>query len=186
MRETDISPGKIAAFLQDFKQQKQELHYKEFIHNKRLITLHGRSCPNLVVEPERLSRVFSDAFAAGKKVLAKEIQRLGKDFRILFMGGSSQYPGLQDSIASIVSEAKAASGRDINIRHAFLADQEAHPYMPSPPETMRYQLTHQTGCPPSPRELQFPSSICRHHLRPWGSRPSVYRPSSTRWMGKPG
>lgn len=92
-----------------------------------LVTSHG--------EIDSLLSVFHLAFKDGLRALEtqiKHIQSLGKEFAILFMGGSLRIPGLRNKVADLVARlgSQQRSGVGGQIRHGFLRVTDYHPEVP--------------------------------------------------------
>ncbi|KAI1421249.1 hypothetical protein F5Y12DRAFT_38789 [Xylaria sp. FL1777] len=119
-----VPQGEFATIMQRFEEQKWSLDYT---HQTKPIVLIGNN-PRFTVHiaPVHIRNAFEKAFQRGLQVLKAEISRivrLGKDFAVVFCGGSYCSPGLRQQVDDIMSGiVKDASKKKIRVEHAFLAN----------------------------------------------------------------
>lgn len=128
IREGNLNSDDVAAMVQDFERQKETIDFTR--GHRRNIILHCEGTQTVAVKPDEVDQIFGTAFDKGLEALLVEIRslvRLGKDFGILFCGGSFGSPGLRNRVNS---ELKRVRTGNVTVRHAFLNmfEQELHPY----------------------------------------------------------
>lgn len=132
--ETNLAPlekhgqlraGELAAILLDFEKQKRRLNY---VTNTEALILRGndpyRTFP---LRPDTIRQAFRTAFEDGLQLLQRELQRvlhLGKDFTVLFCGGSFCNAGLYTEVQQMMTRIDhEARGRGITAKSTFLRDE---------------------------------------------------------------
>lgn len=123
--------------LRDFEEQKHRLDWESKIEKDEAVTLHGQGSRTMGIPAASLLSVFHLAFEDGLQALEtqiKHLQSLGKQFTILFMGGSLRIPGLRKKVTALVARLEAQhNDRPAawpHIRYTFLHDTEYYPYVP--------------------------------------------------------
>lgn len=134
IRAGKLAEGELGAYLQDFERQKRDMDYDQFIRDGKSITLHGIDSPNVLLETKHLVEIFETAFGAGQQAVAqvmKMLGDLGKNFAVLYTGGSFSNPGLRNR-SHRQTRILAQDYPLTVIQHAFLDDHDRHPYVPRP------------------------------------------------------
>lgn len=121
-----IEEGDIASLLQDFDRQKRNLNYNQ-LPNSTGILLQSTRGRSIVIPNDEIRRAFEITYQAGLELLKKELDRmtqLGRDFTVLFAGGSFKNPGLCHKAKTIMDEWRNdEEARDISMNYVFLRDE---------------------------------------------------------------
>ncbi|KAI1364575.1 hypothetical protein F5Y08DRAFT_339490 [Xylaria arbuscula] len=120
-----LEEGDLAVLLQDYEEKKKKLNYLEC---PEALALRGKTLNVAIFIPrDRIQEAFDLAYREGLKLLKQElsrITRLGKDFAVLFAGGSFCNRGLYNTAKAIMEEAqRVAEARNIKIEYAFIRDE---------------------------------------------------------------
>lgn len=127
-----LPSGEIAAYVQDWERKKQTIDYEAYVRDRQQITLHGKGAgPSITVDAEEMAPFFRRAFDGGLAALQQELDyliELGRDFDILFLGGSFSNPGLRAVVEALIARKRveALANGISQIEYTFLVDGEQY------------------------------------------------------------
>lgn len=117
LSEHTVLKGDLADIMTDFDDKKKRFDYTD---NQASLTLRGGSPVfEITLTPEQSRKPFETAFLHGIQLLKQQLQRmlnLGRDFAVLFCGGSYCNPGLYNVVGKMMRDAEAVGNKTgINI-----------------------------------------------------------------------
>ncbi|KAK7937275.1 uncharacterized protein PG986_014143 [Apiospora aurea] len=125
--EQNLAPGQLAAMSRNFDRRKRELDYARGIAPITFTckTVEGGAdTVDVVIGGYVIRAAIEAAFNPGIELIKKEIERvtnLGKDFAVLFCGGSYMNPGLWHATSKMMEGIrKNAKKRNIVVNWAFM------------------------------------------------------------------
>lgn len=129
--EAHAAPGELAYLMKRFEEEKWELDYTD---KDASITLRGKDPrTNIILTSHRVKAACAKAFSAGLQALKEAVRillALGKDFVVIFCGGSYCNPGLRRTITAYMEKVQGSARREgSQVRFRFLANYDSSWYV---------------------------------------------------------
>ncbi|KAK8022754.1 hypothetical protein PG993_013521 [Apiospora rasikravindrae] len=129
IHDRNLPSGQLAAMSLEFDRRKREFNHVTGVQPITFTcNLDGDKTEKIVIGGDVMKMALKAAFSPGLKLVKKEVRRaigLGKDFAVIFCGGSYVNPGLWDQTKSMMETMRSeARQRGINMKWESLRDEQ--------------------------------------------------------------
>ncbi|KAI1733583.1 hypothetical protein F4680DRAFT_454818 [Xylaria scruposa] len=123
-----ISNANLAELMTDFDEQKKIFDHT--VKSEDMILQGRKSKVNISLNQRQVRGAFNHAFRPGVGLLKEELRRMskiGRDFAVLFCGGSYRHEGLYNEVSEIMLRTQDAELKNNNIKVRFASiNEEEH------------------------------------------------------------